>query len=54
MILFYYSIIPGWNKQNGCPGIPSYQQFVEFPIHLIIFGGFSAGVSKDRAAGKAT
>ena len=25
-----------WNMQNACPGIPYYQQFVEFPGHLII------------------
>jgi hypothetical protein len=29
---FHYSIIPGWNKQNGGVEIPHYQQFVEFPI----------------------
>jgi hypothetical protein len=32
---FHYSIIPVWNMQNGWLGIPYYQQFVEFPIHLI-------------------
>jgi hypothetical protein len=30
---FHYSIIPVWNMQNDCLGIPYYQQFVEFPIH---------------------
>jgi hypothetical protein len=34
--LFHHSIIPVWNMQNGCLGIPYYQQFVEFPIHRII------------------
>jgi hypothetical protein len=32
---FHYSIIPGWNKQNGWLEIPYYQQFVEFALHLI-------------------
>jgi hypothetical protein len=32
---FHYSIIPVWNMQNGCRGIPYYQHFVEFPIHQI-------------------
>jgi hypothetical protein len=30
-----HPITPGWNKQNGWMGIPYYQQFVEFTIHLI-------------------
>jgi len=34
--VFHHSIIPGWKKKNGCLGIPYYQHFVEFPIHLII------------------
>jgi hypothetical protein len=31
---FHYSIIPGWNKQNGWLGILYYQRFVEFSIHI--------------------
>ena len=34
--LFHHSIIPGWNMQNGGVEISYYQQFVEFPIYLII------------------
>jgi hypothetical protein len=33
--LFHHSIIPVWNMQNVWLGIPYYQQFVEFPIHII-------------------
>jgi hypothetical protein len=32
--LFHHSIIPVWNMQNDWLGIPYYQQFVEFPLHL--------------------
>jgi hypothetical protein len=32
--VFHHSIIPGWKKKNGCLGIPYYQHFVEFPIHI--------------------
>ena len=43
---FHYSIIPIWNMQNGCLGIPYYQQFAEFQpnkIKLICspLGGYS-------------
>jgi hypothetical protein len=34
--LFHHSIIPVLNLQNGWLGILYYQQFVEFPRHLII------------------
>jgi len=29
--------------QNGCLEIPYYQQFVEFPIHIINFNGGERG-----------
>ena len=41
--LFHHSIIPGWNMQDGWLGIPYYQQFVEFPISLIIVVIHSGG-----------
>jgi hypothetical protein len=34
-IIFHYSIIPVWNKKDGCLRISYYQGFVEFPIELI-------------------
>jgi hypothetical protein len=30
----HHSIIPVWNMQDGWLGIPYYQQFVEFPLHI--------------------
>jgi hypothetical protein len=37
-------------KQNGCPKIPYYQQFVEFPTHIIYRFSFII-LKKNRVPG---
>lgn len=45
---FRYSIIPGWNKQDGWLEIPYYQQWVEFPLYYIEGVNHARRISSDR------
>jgi hypothetical protein len=38
MLLFHFSIIPGWNEQDGGLEIRYYKKFVEFPLQLFVRG----------------